>query len=62
MASPSVLYGQHFIEVRCHGSAVASLASRYYRNRHFCDQFFTKFTDAECVYDREAGSQLVYHK
>ena len=28
-------------------------ASRYYRKGHFCDQFFAKFTDTECAYDRE---------
>ena len=31
----------------------ASSASRYYCSGHFCDQFFTKFNDTECVYDRE---------
>ena len=55
VAPPSVLYGHNFIEVRCHGSRMASLASRYYRKGHFCDQCFTTFTDhTECVYDREA--------
>ena len=32
---------------------MASSASRYYRKGHLCDQFFTKFNDTECVYDRE---------
>ena len=33
----------------CVGSGMASSASRYYRKGHFCDQFFTKLNDTECV-------------
>ena len=53
LAPPSVFYGQNFIEVCRVGSGIASSASRYYRNGHFCDQFFINFNDTECVYDRE---------
>ena len=53
VAPPSMLYGHHFIKVRCVGSGMASWARPYYRKGHFCDQFFTKFNDTEYVYDRE---------
>ena len=39
--------------LRCVGSGIASSGSHCYRKGHFCDQFFTKFHDTDCVYDRE---------
>ena len=53
VAPSSVFFGHHFIEVRCVGSGIASSTSRYYHKGHFCNQFFPKFNDTECVYDRE---------
>ena len=41
------------------GSGMASSASRSYRKGNFSDQFFTKFNDTECVYNRESGQSQV---
>ena len=41
------------ISLSKHGVGMSSSASRYYSKGHFCNQFFTKFNDTECVYDRE---------
>ena len=53
VAPRSVFYGHNFIEerepIRCGGSGIATSANRHYRKGHFCDQFFTKFNDTECV-------------
>ena len=48
---PSLFYGHNCIEIR---NGLFGEPLLYYRKGHFCNQFFTKFNDTECiVYDRE---------